>query len=80
MLINAHDGPIDFKLPEQPTGARWNRLIDTADPAFEPGPDGAAHGSGDTYPLPGRSLVLLQAASLPTAFPPAQPERHDSTR
>jgi isoamylase len=80
MLINAHDGPIDFKLPGEPAATRWARLIDTADPAFEPAPEAAGHGAGDTYPLPGRSLVLLQATSLPAAAPPPQPERHDSSR
>ena len=80
MLINAHDGVIEFKLPNQPAGARWIRLIDTADPSV--GPDGAtqSHDSDEIYQLPARSLVLLQAVSSPVGAPPQPPDRHDSSR
>jgi isoamylase len=51
LLLNAHDGEIDFALPE---GA-WNLQLDTSsgDGVFE-----------RTYPLKSRSLVLLSGAAL----------------
>jgi isoamylase len=80
MLINAHDGLIDFKLPSNAAGLRWTRLIDTADPTLEPGSDPTTHAAGNTYPLPGRSLVLLQeiGAGSAASLPPM--DRNDSSR
>ena len=54
LLLNAHDETIAFTLPGQ-EGERWDALVDTSHPDFE----GKRYGRGATYPLAGRSLVLL---------------------
>jgi glycogen operon protein len=62
VLFNAHHDLIEFKLP-QASGA-WTVEIDTFTESGEAPPDHAT--AQDTYPLQGRSLVLLrQAASTP---------------
>ena len=57
LLFNAHHEPISFRLPAYGTG-RWLALVDTARE------DGLARdgefAAGVTYPVEGRSLVLLQ--------------------
>ncbi|KAF0142465.1 MAG: glycogen operon protein GlgX [Rhodospirillaceae bacterium] len=55
ILMNAHDGPIDFRLPASTYGQRWNRLFDTARPDW-PAETFAASG---LYLLEPRSFVLL---------------------
>jgi isoamylase len=62
LLVNAHHERLDFMLPPLDTGTRWARLIDT-----EHGRNnGAATFTGsETYPLAGRSLVVLQAGDWP---------------
>jgi len=54
ILLNAHDDTIAFTLPGR-DGEGWDALIDTSREAFE----GMRYGRGTTYPLAGRSLVLL---------------------
>jgi glycogen operon protein len=62
VLLNAHHDRLDFKLPPVGAGALWRRLIDTADGHN----DAAATFAGrDTYPLAGRSLVVLQSGAWP---------------
>ncbi len=57
LLINAHHEVIPFRLPRYGRGDDWFCLLDTS---FEQGlrVDGR-HKAGQTYPLQGRSLVLL---------------------
>jgi isoamylase len=63
VLVNAHHERLDFKLPPIDAGTRWGRLIDTDHGRN----DGAASfAGGETYPLSGRSLVVLQADAWPT--------------
>jgi glycogen operon protein len=60
LLMNAHHDTLPFKLPAPLAGDAWLRLIDTSDGRN----DGAATFVGqDTYPLAGRSLVVLQAGA-----------------
>ena len=54
LLLNAHDDTIAFTLPGR-EGERWDALVDTSHDSF----DGKRYGRGTTYPLAGRSLVLL---------------------
>jgi glycogen operon protein len=54
LLLNAHDDTIAFTLPGR-EGERWDALVDTSHENFE----GKRYGRGATYPLAGRSLVLL---------------------
>ena len=58
VLFNAHHDQIDFKLPDPGQGGRWHTEIDTAFP--EGTPDAAVTSPSGTYPLQGRSLVLLR--------------------
>ncbi|HUP98312.1 MAG TPA: glycogen debranching protein GlgX [Usitatibacter sp.] len=55
VLFNAHHDQIDFKLPG---GYRFGPLVDTSFDTGEPPPDAPA--PADTYPLQGRSLVVLR--------------------
>jgi isoamylase len=54
LLLNGHDDTIAFTLPAQ-EGERWDALLDTSDAAF----GGKHYGSGASYSLQARSLVLL---------------------
>ncbi len=62
LLLNAHHGTVDFRLPAVPARTRWNVMIDTA---FKQGmrTDRRNFHSFEPYPLKGRSLVLLMNAS-----------------
>jgi glycogen operon protein len=56
VLFNAHHDVIDFKLPGD--GLTWRTEVDTA---FETGdPPAEAAQPSQTYPLQGRSLVVLR--------------------
>ena len=57
ILLNAHDGPVDFRLPAGAYGQRWRCLFDTA----RSGPTEAGETllPSSLYPLEPRSFVLL---------------------
>jgi len=59
LLFNGHHDEIPFRLPTAPHKMRWQVEIDTA---FDEGkrPDDRLYYSQATYPLQGRSLVLLR--------------------
>ena len=58
LMVNAHHGPILFRLPAKQPGERWERLLDTADPKAR-----ATFMRRDiTYKLEGRSVVVLRLA------------------
>jgi hypothetical protein len=54
LLLNAHEDSVAFRLPGR-DGETWDALLDTGHDGFE----GRHYGRGATYPLAGRSLVLL---------------------
>lgn len=58
LLINAHYEPIPFKIPMAATRVRWHTLVDTT---YDSGQraDERYFYSAESYPLQGRSLVLL---------------------
>jgi glycogen operon protein len=62
VLFNAHDGAIDFKLPE---GAAWETEVDTSCASGDP-PEDRLHPRG-SYPLQGRSLAVLRETDAPPA-------------
>ncbi|HET8569118.1 MAG TPA: glycogen debranching protein GlgX [Candidatus Limnocylindria bacterium] len=56
VLVNAHDGPLSFRLPSERFAGRWRALIDTARP------DGVGRGetgAAGEWEVEGRSLVVL---------------------
>ncbi len=57
VLLNADHGQIAFKLPPPDLGKAWKVLIDTARPEIDG--HGAEFRARESYPLEGRSLVLL---------------------
>jgi isoamylase len=60
LCFNAHHEPMSFTLPSDAFGARWQRVIDTADPHRQ-----AAVGpipAGGTLRVANRALVVLQQA------------------
>ncbi|MBF0093193.1 MAG: glycogen debranching protein GlgX [Alphaproteobacteria bacterium] len=87
ILMNAHDGRIDFRLPEAHMGERWSCIFDTAHP------DAIGTSkiflASDIYPLESRSFALLvcdrrtkdrssrtrRAAEVETAPPEPAPVR-----
>jgi glycogen operon protein len=58
VLANAWWESLDFTVPGEPLGARWRRVLDTADPA------GGARDyvAGAPVPVAGRALVVLERA------------------
>jgi glycogen operon protein len=56
VLFNAHNGVIDFKLPQH--GGTWATEVDTSFETGEPAPERAA--PQGSYPLQGRSIVILR--------------------
>jgi glycogen operon protein len=63
VLFNAHHDLIDFKLPDAGADSAWFTEIDTGSENGEPHADQRQpHG---TYPLQGRSLVLLRELHNP---------------
>ena len=56
LLLNAHHKEIPFQLTDFDGGQSWRALIDTVSASL---PDARVYRSGDSYPLQGRSLVLL---------------------
>jgi len=59
ILMNAHDTPVAFTVPEWPAVAGWECLIDT----FERAREHAAVAPGAEYSLASRSLALLRAVT-----------------
>jgi len=57
VLFNAHHEIIEFHLPELDGAREWLRRVDTAD--TDGGFDPTSFRAGQTYPLQGRSLVVL---------------------
>lgn len=57
LLLNAHHDTVDFHLPDVAGGKQWNCLLDTSRPELG---HGESHPLEDSYPLPGRSLMLFE--------------------
>jgi glycogen operon protein len=55
MLLNGHDGPVPFKLPEARLAAVWIRVFDTGRVEKQSG----SFRGGESYPLMDRSFVVL---------------------
>jgi len=60
VLFNAHHDQIDFHLPDPGAGGSWKTEIDTSFETGEPPGEAPAPDPVGTYPLQGRSLVLLR--------------------
>ncbi len=58
VLFNAHHGPLEWRLPNG-WGARWARVLDTADPTLEED-DGAPIDAGGLLVGEGRSVIVLR--------------------
>jgi glycogen operon protein len=68
LVLNAFHDLVGFVLPQCPGGERWRRLIDTNLDSSAPV---AAFGSGESYDITGRSLLLFVLQAEPVADPPA---------
>jgi glycogen operon protein len=57
IVLNAYYDKVEFVLPKLPTTTGWHRRLDTS----EPQDDGsnAQHRPGDSYSMPGRSVVVF---------------------
>jgi isoamylase len=60
ILLNAHDGPLDFTIPPKEWGRRWRITFDTASGYFGPREGAGRYAAGEQVGAMGRSLVLLQ--------------------
>jgi glycogen operon protein len=58
LLLNAHDGALDFVLPDDTFGDTWRTIIDTAEPAVNIH-NGSDHKAGTTVNVTDRSLRVL---------------------
>ena len=58
LLLNAHDGPLDFVLPDDSFADTWKTIVDTADPNVN-NHTGSEHKAGTTVTVTDRSLRLL---------------------
>jgi isoamylase len=58
LVFNAHEQALDFTLPAAAFGDEWQIVFNSASP-FEPGDD--YYAPEQKFPVPGRSLVLLQS-------------------
>jgi glycogen operon protein len=56
ILLNAHDGPVRFTLPELDADHQWQRIFDTVDVHDSD----RIFGTGSPYPVNGRSVVVLK--------------------
>jgi glycogen operon protein len=74
LLINAHHEPIAFVLPGFRSNVRWQVVLDTDDATARQ--ERRFHPQGDTYPLQGRSLVLLMQPRAAAPQPSAADDGH----
>ena len=58
LLLNAHHEAISFILPAHQARVRWELVMDTRD--WTAPPRRPVYRAGETYPLEGRSLVVLR--------------------
>jgi glycogen operon protein len=58
LLLNAHDGPLDFVLPNDTFGDTWRTVVDTAEPSVDIH-TGSEHKAGTTVTVTDRSLRVL---------------------
>ncbi len=56
VLFNAGDDSVEFTMPQEDFGLRWEVLVDTAGAAA----DGPPLGGGDSVDLAGKSLIVLR--------------------
>ncbi len=59
VLFNAHEGPIEFVLPDGPWARSWLKILDTDEPLMR---DDGPHAAGTRLTLVGRSMALLRRA------------------
>jgi glycogen operon protein len=60
LLVNAHNEPVSFTMPQMARGAGWTKVLDTAT-AFQARVDeGTVYQAGDDLTTKAQSLVLLQ--------------------
>jgi len=57
LIANAHWEPLDFTLPDESLGKRWQVVVDTTQLVPEPGPE---HPAGAAVRADGRSLLVLE--------------------
>ena len=58
ILLNAHDEPVPFVLPNHEPRIEWEPCLDTRD--WEPALEGRLFKGGEPYPLEGRTLAVLR--------------------
>jgi glycogen operon protein len=68
VCFNAHAEPVEFTLPPEEYGARWEIVLDTAS-----APDAGPHDAGSLLPLEARSLLVLRVHSETAASSDASP-------
>jgi glycogen operon protein len=58
LLVNAHDGALEFVLPDDTFGDAWRTIVDTAEPSVN-AHTGSEHKAGTTVSVTDRSLRVL---------------------
>ena len=69
MMFNAHDEAIEFRLPTQDLGAKWQLIVDTAFQGGYPKEDTILEAEGTLLVQPRSTLVLKQTE--PPVFSPS---------
>ena len=61
VIMNAHNGDVDFKMPPAPNGQKWEVAFDTAHLGVEKLPVEKREVKNGTYRAQAHSMVVLQA-------------------
>ena len=64
LLFNAHFEDIEFTVPPQQFGAKWEMLIDTTEPLGYP-EEKTVVAAGDTVVVPARATLVLKQVESP---------------
>lgn len=57
LLFNAHSGPVNFRIPIERYGGRWQKIIHTANPSDK---EGTIRQPNEGLVVPGHCIVVLQ--------------------
>ena len=78
MMFNAHDEAIEFRLPRQDLGAKWQLMVDTAFRGGYPKEDTILEAEGTLLVQP-RSTLVLKQTEPPVFSPSPSAESEDAT-
>ena len=72
VIANAHDAPVEHRLPGDPAHGVWELVLDTSDPEAQPAP--LVRRAGEAHPVGPRSLCAFVRRAAGRAAPRADPD------